>query len=137
VESGAVLFVCVENAERSQITEAFAREYGLRASSAGTVPADRVNPLVVKVMMEKGIDVSGSSPEMLTNEMIENADLVITMGCSVEEVCPRPVLARMQRKLADWDLEDPRGKSIEEVRRIRDVIESNVKKLSSSHDRFA
>ncbi len=127
---GSVLFVCVENAGRSQMAEAFARKHGLRASSAGTVPSPRVNPVVVVAMKEKGIDLSGNKPKMLTNEMVNEASLVVTMGCSVEEVCPRPMLAKMQKKLVDWQLEDPKGKPLEAVRAIRDEIEKRVLELS-------
>jgi protein-tyrosine-phosphatase len=66
---------------------------------------------------------------MLTNEMIAQASLVVTMGCSVEEVCPRPMLAKMQKKLVDWDIEDPKGKTIAEIRKIRDEIERKVARL--------
>src|SRR5271169_1643824 len=129
---GDFLFVCVHNAGRSQMAEAFARRLGLTATSAGTMPATVVNPTVVQVMREKGIDVSSNTPKLLTNEMINKATLVVTMGCSVEEVCPRPMLAKMQKKLVDWDLEDPKGKTIEEVRKIRDDIERRVIGLSKS-----
>ncbi len=126
----SVLFVCTHNAGRSQIAEAFANELGLNASSAGTVPASAINPTVVQAMKEKGIDLSRNRPKMLTVEMIERASLVVTMGCSVEDVCPRPVLAKMQKKLVDWNLKDPKGKSLDEVRKIRDEIERRVSKLS-------
>jgi arsenate reductase len=114
------------------MAEAFAKRYGLDASSAGTVPALRVNPVVVEVMKEKGLDLSQNSSKMLSNEMIDRAGLVVTMGCSVEEVCPRPMLAKMQKKLIDWDLEDPKGKSIDQVRKIRDEIETRVKELNET-----
>jgi arsenate reductase (thioredoxin) len=127
-----LLFVCVHNAGRSQMAEAFAKRYGLKASSAGTVPASQVNPTVVEVMKEKGIDISSNVPRMLTSEMIRDAGLVVTMGCSVEEACPRPMLAQMQKKLVDWNLPDPRGKTIAEVRKIRDEIEKRVMELSGS-----
>jgi len=126
---GPFLFVCVHNAGRSQMAEAFAKRRGLKAASAGTTPATTVNPTVVKAMKEKGIDVSSNTPKLLTTEMIGSAGLVITMGCSVEEVCPRPMLTKMQKKLVDWDLEDPKGKTIEEVRKIRDEIERRVAAL--------
>ncbi len=126
-----VLFVCVENAGRSQMAEAFARKYGISAASAGTIPSDKVNLSVVQVMKEVGIDLSLVSPKMLTVEMIQQADLVITMGCSVEAVCPRPILVQMQRKLVDWNLEDPKGKPVEKVRSIRDEIERKVRDLST------
>jgi len=123
-----VLFVCVENAGRSQMAEAFANHYGegkLVASSAGVMLADRVNPLVVEVMKEKEIDISMNKPKILTMKMAEDADLIITMGCSVEKICPAPLL----KNVIDWELEDPKGKPIEEVREIRDEIEAKVLKL--------
>jgi arsenate reductase len=126
---GEILFVCVENAGRSQMAEAFARSYGIEASSAGTSPPSRVNPTVVQAMAERGLDISGATPKMLTTEMINRARLVVTMGCSVDELCPRPMLAQMQKKLVDWDLEDPKGKPIERVREIRDEIEARVRDL--------
>ncbi len=125
-----ILFVCVENAGRSQMAEAFAKKRGLNAVSAGTIPSGRVNPVVVQAMKEKGIDVANNRPKMLTTEMINEAKLVVTMGCSVEEACPKPILAQMQKKLVDWDLDDPKGKPIEEVRLIRDEIERRVASLS-------
>ena len=112
------------------MAEAFAKKYGLSASSAGTVPSPRVNPIVVQAMKEKGIDISSNNPKMLTTNMIENASLVVTMGCSVEEVCPKPMLAQMQKKLVDWHLEDPKGKPLEEVRTIRNKIERMIMELS-------
>lgn len=123
-----VLFVCVENAGRSQMAEAFANYYGrgkLVASSAGVMLADRVNPLVVEAMKEKGIDISMNRPKLLTTQMITEADKAITMGCSVEKFCPAPLL----KNVIDWKLEDPKGKPIETVRKIRDEIETRVKNL--------
>ncbi|MDA4130330.1 MAG: arsenate reductase ArsC [Thaumarchaeota archaeon] len=125
-----ILFVCVENAGRSQMAQAFAEKYGIKSASAGTVPSGRVNPVVVDAMKEKGIDISKNIPKMLTPEMINRAGLVITMGCSVAEVCPKPMLAQMQKKLIDWDLKDPKGKSLPIVREIRDEIEKRVIELS-------
>ncbi len=127
-----VLFVCVENAGRSQMAEAFARRKGLAAESAGTIPAETVNPTVVEVMAEKAFNFSPKKPKMLTMEMIEKADLVVTMGCSVEQVCPRPMVEKMNKKLVDWDLEDPKGKSLREVRRIRNDIEKKVEALAEN-----
>jgi len=126
---GKILFVCVENAGRSQMAEAFARKLGLSATSAGTLPATRINPLVVKVMKEKGIDLSTNRPKALMMQMVNEADLVVTMGCSVEEVCPAPIVAKMQKKLVDWNLNDPKGRPIEMVRQIRDEIERKVAEL--------
>ena len=131
MDAESFLFVCVENAGRSQMAEAFARKLGLKAASAGTLPGKQVNPVVVEAMKEKGIDMSSVHPKTLTSKMIEDADIVVTMGCSVEEVCPRPMLAQMQKKLVDWHLEDPKGKPLSEVRRIRDEIERKVSELSS------
>ena len=127
---GEILFVCVENAGRSQMAQAFAEKFGLKASSAGTVPSNRVNPVVVEAMRERGINLSKKPPKMLTAEMIDRARLVVTMGCSVEEACPRPMLAAMQKKLVDWNLDDPKGKSIDEVRKIRDEIEKKVRTIA-------
>ncbi len=129
MKEGSLLFVCVENAGRSQMAEAFAKKLGFDAQSAGTMPPQMLNPVVVQVMKEKGMDISGNRPKMLTKEMIDRATLVFTMGCSVESVCPRPMLAQMQKKLVDWNLEDPKGKPVEDVRRIRDEIERRVQGL--------
>jgi protein-tyrosine-phosphatase len=128
-----LLFVCVENAGRSQMAEAFARRKGFEASSAGTQPAVTVNPAVVEAMAEKAFNFSLKKPKMLTLEMIDQADMVITMGCSVEKVCPRPMLEKMNKKLVDWNLEDPKGKPLPEVRKIRNEIEKRVGELASSH----
>lgn len=133
MEKNSFLFVCVENAGRSQMAEAFAEKYNLKAESAGTVPGGQVNPIVVEAMKEKGIDLSKKVPKMLTSDMIDRASLVVTMGCSVEEVCPRPMLAQMQKKLVDWNLMDPKGKSLGVVRGIRDDIERRVIELSKSN----
>jgi arsenate reductase len=125
-----ILFVCVENAGRSQMAEAFANRYGkgkLVASSAGVMLADKVNPVVVEVMREKGIDISMNKPKLLTTKMAEEADQIITMGCSVEKFCPAPLL----KNVIEWGLEDPKGKPIAEVRQIRDEIEKRVLKLIS------
>ncbi|MDG6899491.1 MAG: arsenate reductase ArsC [Nitrososphaerota archaeon] len=124
------LFVCVENAGRSQMAEAFARRAGLDAASAGTVPAGSVNRVVIEAMAEKGLDLSANEPKMLSFEMIDRADVVVTMGCSVEKVCPRPMLDRMQKKVVDWGLEDPKAKGLPEIRRIRDEIERMVEELA-------
>ena len=123
------LFVCVHNAGRSQMAEAFAKRRGLEAVSAGTMPTAAVNPTVVQAMKEKGIDISSGTPKILTTEMINNATHVFTMGCSVEEVCPKPMLAKMQKKLVDWKIDDPKGKTLDEVRRIRDEVERRVAAL--------
>lgn len=113
------------------MAEAFARRKGFPAESAGTVPAESVNPAVVEAMEEKAFVLSLKKPKLLTMEMIDRADLVVTMGCSVEKVCPRPMLAKMQKKLIDWDLEDPKGRPLSEVRKIRNEIERRVEELSN------
>lgn len=114
------------------MAEEFARRLGLDTMSAGTLPSPRLNQVVVEAMRERGIDMSTKSPKILTSEMIADASLVVTMGCSVQEICPRPMLAQMQKKLVDWELDDPKGKTIEEVRRIRDEIEERVRTIAES-----
>ena len=123
-----VLFVCVENAGRSQMAEAFANKYGkdkFTVSSAGNKPADKVNPVVVEAMKEKGIDISMNKPKLLTFQMAQDADLIVTMGCNDQGICPGPFF----KPTVDWKLEDPKGKPIEKVREIRDDIERRVQKL--------
>ena len=129
-----MLFVCVENAGRSQMAEAFAKKHGMNARSAGTIPSARINPTVVDAMRERGIDISSNQPKILTPELIRDARLVVTMGCSIEEACPKPIVAQMQKKLIEWHLEDPKGKPLDGVRKIRDEIESKVAELSKSKE---
>jgi protein-tyrosine-phosphatase len=105
---GSFLFVCVHNAGRSQIAEAFARRRGLKALNAGTMRSSSVNPIVVQAKKEEGVDISQNKPKLLTIEMSMQASLVAIMGCSVEEVCPRPMLAKMPKKLVDWNIETRR-----------------------------
>jgi len=129
-----ILFVCVENAGRSQMAEAFANHYGrgkLVASSAGVMLASRLNPVVVEAMKEKGINISNNRPKLLTTKMVEEANKIITMGCSVEKFCPAPLL----KNVIDWGLEDPKDKPIEKVRQIRDEIERRVLRLISELNR--
>jgi protein-tyrosine-phosphatase len=124
-----VIFVCVENAGRSQMAEAFTNKYGqgnLTAQSAGIKLAPEVNPVVVEVMKEKGIDISMNKPKLLTQEMANKADLIVTMGCGAADLCPGPFF----KDTVDWALEDPKGKSIDKVREIRDEIERRVKELT-------
>ena len=119
-----ILFVCVGNSGRSQMAEAFLNHFAkgqARAISAGTDPASTVDPTVIKVMKEVGIDISGNKPKALTPEMIDQANLVITMGCSAEAACPASWV-----ETRDWGLEDPKGKPIEKVREIRDQIKAMV-----------
>jgi arsenate reductase len=122
-----VLFVCVHNAGRSQMAEAFFDQMAkgrAKSTSAGTQPARKVNPVVVKAMREVGMDISRRNPKMLTFEMLEDADRVVTMGCSVEKACPASFVPT-----EDWQLNDPEGKSIEQVRQIRDEIKARVERL--------
>jgi len=122
-----VLFVCVGNAGRSQMAEAFFNQAAggkARAMSAGTKPASAVDPKTIEVMREVGIDISAARPKSLTMEMLDQAERVVTMGCGVEGVCPASFV-----ETEDWQLEDPNGKSIEDVRRIRDEIKVRVLRL--------
>ena len=128
-ENDKVLFVCIGNASRSQMAEAFSRSHGLQASSAGTRPAPAVNPVAIQVMNERMINMSRQRPKMVTTEMIQDADLVVTMGCSLEDVCPLPLLTQMKKKMIDWQLENPKDKPIERVREIRDDIDNRVRGL--------
>ncbi len=124
-----VLFVCVENAGRSQMAETIAHTYGVDATSAGTMPAPAVNPIVIEAMRERGFNLSSTKPKMLTSQMIEDADYVVTMGCRVESVCPKPLIVKLEKKLVDWHIDDPKGKSLDEVRKIRSQIENQVIEL--------
>lgn len=110
------------------MAEAFAKKYGgdkFVVSSGGNKPADKVNPVVVEVMKEKGIDVSASKPKMITTKMAMDADLIVTMGCNDYGICPGPFF----KPTIDWALEDPKDKTVEKVREIRDDIERRVKEL--------
>jgi protein-tyrosine-phosphatase len=121
-----VLFVCLHNAGRSQMSQAlFEREAGgaHTAASAGTTPADRVHPEVVEVMRERGIDLADRRPRLLTRELAADADIVVTMGCGDE--CP----FIPGKRYIDWDLPDPKGRQIDEVRAIRDDIARRVREL--------
>ncbi len=107
------------------MAEAFAKRYGgedVEVYSAGTMPASSIHPEVIEVMKEKGFDLSGKKPQMLDLKMVEAADIVVTMGCSVEGLCPAPLI----KNIIDWKLEDPKGKPIEKVREIRDEVERRV-----------
>jgi arsenate reductase (thioredoxin) len=123
-----VLFVCVENAGRSQMAQAFFNQYspeGYHAVSGGTKPISTINPIVVEAMKESGIDISGQKSKELTEDMIRNSTKIVNMGCMEKESCPTLFLFN----LIDWNMEDPKGKSIEKVRQIRDDIEQRVKEL--------
>ena len=125
-----ILFVCVENAGRSQMAEGFFRKIApdaYQGISAGTKPVSEINPLAIQAMKEVDIDISDNKSKLVTNEMIEESDSVVNMGCMDKESCP----ALFVEEIDDWDVEDPKGKSIEDVRRIRDSIELKVKELVS------
>ena len=127
--SKIVVFVCVHNSGRSQMAEAFFNQLAqgkALALSAGTQPGDSVNPTVVEAMKEVGIDISGNKPKMLTLEMIEKAAKMITMGCGDDAggLCPAGFI-----ETEDWALADPKGKSLAQVRIIRDEIKQRVAAL--------
>jgi arsenate reductase (thioredoxin) len=127
-----VLFVCLHNAGRSQMSEAlFERAAGgvHEARSAGTTPADRVHESVVAVMREEGIDLSNRKPQLLTTDLAQWADVVITMGCG--DACP----VIPGKRYVDWDLPDPSGLPIAQVREIRDDIARRVSLVMESLDR--
>ncbi len=124
-----VVFVCTHNSGRSQMAEAFANRLGagkVIAESAGTQPTNGLNPQAVAAMQEIGYDMSGHYPKVMTLDMVNSADRMITMGCGVdtEGVCPASFIPT-----EDWGLEDPKGQPIEKVRQIRDEIEARVEKL--------
>jgi arsenate reductase (thioredoxin) len=126
-----VLFVCRQNAGRSQMSQAlFARDAGVRhhALSAGTTPADQVHPEVLEVMNEIGIDLSNRTPQLLTRELTARVDLVITMGCG--DQCPYIP----GKRYLDWNLTDPAGRSLAEVRAVRDEIEQRILTLIEELD---
>jgi arsenate reductase len=129
-----VLFVCLHNAGRSQMSQAlFERAAGgrHRALSAGTTPAERVHPEVVEAMAELGVDLAGRTPRLLTRELAEQADVVVTMGCGDE--CPYIP----GKRYLDWELEDPKDRPLEEVRVTRDEIGRRVEGLVAELDRAA
>lgn len=123
-----VLFVCVENAGRSQMAEAFARRYGkhIEAYSAGSKPSGKVNPIAVDVMRESGYDLTTHRSKSLDEVPQEGYDYVVTMGCG--DACP--FISATHR--VDWQIADPKGKSLDEVRRIRDTIAAHVAELLGS-----
>jgi len=120
-----ILFVCVENAGRSQMAEAFFRKFApsrFNASSAGTTPSSQLNPIVIQVMKEVGIDVMNQHPKLLSDFMIENSSKTVNMGCMDKESCP----SLFVKDVVDWNISDPKEKSLDEVRIIRDTIKSEV-----------
>lgn len=128
-----VLFVCVENAGRSQMAEGFFRKYGppgYEPQSAGTRPTDRINPAAVQAMGEIGIDITTQRPKTISDSMIRQATRIVNMGCMDKESCP----ALFVGDVLDWSVSDPKGKPIDEVRRIRDFIEQKVLELCKTLD---
>jgi arsenate reductase len=126
-----VLFVCVHNAGRSQMAAGLVklRSQGrIQVRSAGSTPADEINPAAIEAMEELGVDMSEEFPKPLTDEVVRSADVVITMGCG--DACP----IYPGKRYEDWDLEDPNGKDLETVRRIRDEIDGRVQQLIAELD---
>ena len=116
-----ILFLCVHNAGRSQMAAGFARQHqGVRVYSGGSEPADSVNPVAVGAMAEVGIDIAGYVPMRFTDEVLREVDVVVTMGCG--DACP----FIPGKRYIDWPLDDPKGRGIEDVRRIRDEIRALV-----------
>jgi arsenate reductase len=125
----AVLFVCVHNAGRSQMAAGWLQHLAgdrVRVFSAGSEPADQVNAVAVQAMAERGIDIAGARPAVLETETVRESDVVITMGCG--DACP----VFPGKRYEDWDLDDPAGLTIEQVRPIRDDIRSRVERLIAS-----
>ncbi|ADU48594.1 arsenate reductase ArsC [Intrasporangium calvum] len=127
----SVLFVCVHNAGRSQMAAAYLTALSggqVEVRSAGSAPADQVNPSAVAAMAEEGIDISAETPKVLTTEAVKESDVVITMGCG--DTCP----IFPGKRYEDWELEDPAGQGVESVRPIRDEIKRRVLALLDSLD---
>ena len=123
-----ILFVCVENAGRSQMAEAFFRKFTenrFNVISAGTTPSKELNPIVVQVMKEIGIDMNSQNPKMLSESMISNSFKTVNMGCMDKESCPELFV----KDVIDWNIPDPKEKTIEQIREIRDQIKSEVLNL--------
>lgn len=124
--TSTVLFVCVHNAGRSQMAAAFLKHHGgvrVEVLSAGSAPANSINAAVVEAMLEVGIDISAEVPKILTNEAVQESDVVITMGCG--DACP----FYPGKRYLDWKLDDPAGQGVESVRPIRDEIEQRILNL--------
>ena len=130
-----ILFVCAENAGRSQMAEAFFKKYSPKkyhSMSAGTQPASQINPVVVQAMKEVGINLEQKETKILSNEMINHASKTVNMGCMDRDSCP----ALFVKDVIEWQIPDPKGKSIEQVRKIRDQIDSKIQELASSLYRY-
>jgi arsenate reductase len=125
-ETPTVLFVCVHNAGRSQMAAGYARALSggaVEVLSGGSEPGDQINPVAIEAMAEEGIDISEAVPTLMTTEQVRESDVVITMGCG--DVCP----IFPGKRYEDWELEDPAGKDLETVRRVRDDIRGRVERL--------
>jgi arsenate reductase len=121
-----VLFVCIHNAGRSQMAAGYMRALSggaVEVRSGGSEPGDQINPVAVAAMAEEGIDISAAIPQLMTTEQVRDSDVVITMGCG--DVCP----IFPGKRYEDWELADPRGKSIDDVRPIRDDIKARIEVL--------
>ncbi|MBS3921670.1 MAG: arsenate reductase ArsC [Nitrosarchaeum sp.] len=126
-----ILFVCVENAGRSQMAEAFFKKFmpkGFEVISAGTKPSDKVNPIVLQAMNEIGIDMKNQTPKTISQQIISESEKAVNMGCIDQESCP----ALFLKDVLDWQIPDPKGKPLEQVREIRDQIKSKVIDLIKS-----
>lgn len=134
-DNEVILFVCVENAGRSQMAEGFFNQRyapeGYRAISAGTRPVSQINPLAVQAMLEVGIDISNQKSKIITEDMIKNSEKSVNMGCMERTECPMLFI----NNVIDWGIEDPKGKPIEKVREIRDEIEIRVREIAQSLQR--
>ncbi|WP_085369580.1 arsenate reductase ArsC [Leifsonia sp. NCR5] len=125
-EKPTVLFVCIHNAGRSQMAAGFMRDLSggrVEVLSAGSEPKDQINPVAVQVMAEEGIDIANEQPKILTTEAVKESDVVITMGCG--DTCP----IFPGKRYEDWELTDPAGRPVDEVRPIRDDIKQRVANL--------
>ncbi len=125
-EKPVVLFVCIHNAGRSQMAAGYMRELSggaVEVRSGGSEPGTEINPIAIQAMAEEGIDISQAVPQLMTTEQVRDSDVVITMGCG--DVCP----IFPGKRYEDWELTDPKGKSIDEVRLIRDDIKGRVQAL--------
>jgi len=126
-----ILFVCVENAGRSQMAEAFFRKFApnrFNVSSAGTTPSSQLNPIAIQVMKEIGIDMTNQQPKLLSDSMIDDSFKTVNMGCMDKESCP----SLFVKDVIDWNISDPKEKSLDDVREIRDKIKFEVINLIQS-----
>ena len=125
-DTPVVLFVCIHNAGRSQMAAGYMRELSggaVEVRSGGSEPGNEINPMAIQAMAEEGIDISQAVPQLMTTEQVRESDVVITMGCG--DVCP----IFPGKRYEDWELVDPKGKSIDEVRPIRDDIKQRIQAL--------